>query len=127
MTQDTRHASTPATVCFIACVAIHGLASCSPPGHREARRADLANEGGTPTIRKPVADTLDDPATSNDESNDQPLGHFGTLTLEVTSFESGNTYTLDADVDGATVERIYFPKGGWVDFIECELDESLLG
>ena len=69
----------------------------------------------------------DDPLTSNDESNDQPVGHFGTLTLEVTSESSGNSYDLDAEVDGTTVDRVYFPKGGWVDFYGCELEEDFTG
>jgi hypothetical protein len=69
----------------------------------------------------------DDPRTTNDESNDQPLGHFGTLTMAVSSLENGHPYTLDVELLGKTVERVYFPKGGWVDFYDCELDSDLTG
>ncbi len=54
-------------------------------------------------------------------------GHFGTVTLDVTNLSSGNSYPLDADVDGTELTRLYFPKGGWIDFPGCELDGSLTG
>jgi hypothetical protein len=92
------------------------------------QQGNLANHGGTPTIRRSFEQQLDDPSTSNDESNDQPVGYFGSQTLVVSSLESGNTYTLDVELNGLEVERIYFPKGGWVDFLEgCELDEDFTG
>jgi len=50
----------------------------------------------------------------------------GTTTLTVTS-QSGRTYVLDADMDGTTLERIYFPNGGWAEFDGCELEEDLTG
>ena len=68
-----------------------------------------------------------DPFTTNAETNDQPLGHFGTVTVEISSQDSGNTYTLDAEIDGTTLERVYFPKGGWVDFYSCEVGEDFTG
>jgi hypothetical protein len=86
------------------------------------QEGDLSHEGGTPTIRKEFVRQADDPSTTNDESNDQPTGHFGTCTMTVTSESSGNTYVLDADVNGTEVQRVYFPKGGWVDFDESEID-----
>lgn len=91
------------------------------------RRGDLAKHGGSPSIRVPYEREPDDPSTTNDESNDQPLGHFGTVTLQVMNQNSGNSYPLDAEVAGTTLERVYFPKGGWVDFYDCELDEDLTG
>jgi hypothetical protein len=30
-------------------------------------------------------------------------------------------------MSGTTLERLYFPKGGWVDLIDCELDDDLTG
>jgi hypothetical protein len=83
--------------------------------------------GGAATIRRPFLQIPDDPGTSNDESNDQPRGHFGTLTLSVCNLQSGNCYPLDADISGTTLERLYFPKGGWIDFYSCELDDDLTG
>lgn len=95
------------------------------------REGNLAKRGGTGTVRKPYSPGPDNPATTNDERNDQPKGHFGTITLSVTNVSSGATYSLDADVteDGSEfhLERLYFPKGGWVDFIGCDLDEDYLG
>jgi len=88
------------------------------------QQGDLAHHGGTPTIRKSFTRQVDDPSTTNDESNDQPVGHLGTVTLEVHNVSSGNSYPLDADVEGNEVKRIYFPKGGWVDFNESEIDAS---
>ena len=92
-----------------------------------ARQGDLAKRGGTATVRKPFVQSFDDPSTSNDEANDQPVGHFGTVTLSVCSLKSGNCYTLDGEMSGTALERIYFPKGGWVDFLSCELDDDLKG
>lgn len=69
----------------------------------------------------------DDPWTTNDETNDQPVGYFGTLTLTVLSLESGNTYTLDVELDGLEVSQVYFPRGGWIDFFGCELAEGFEG
>lgn len=97
------------------------------PGEAVVQKGDMSRTGGSPTIRRAYALPSDDPATSNDETNDQPSGYFGTVTVTVTSGSSGNTYTVDADMDGQELQRIYFPKGGWVDFPDCELEEDLTG
>jgi hypothetical protein len=47
----------------------------------------------------------------------------GTVTLNVYYPRSGHRYPLDADMDGDSLLRIYFPKGGWVDFENCDLDD----
>jgi len=91
------------------------------------QQGDLSTHGGSPTIRSPYGRPSDDPTTSNNESNDQPRGHFGTLTLSVCYLQSGNCYPLDGDIAGTTLHRLYFPKGGWIDFTSCELDEDLNG
>ncbi len=106
------------------------LAACMRTAERDRpvyRAGNSAMHGGTPTIRRPFVPRLDDPSTTNDESNDQPRGYFGTTSVVVTSEESGNTYTLDADVDGTTLSRIYFPRGGWVDFPDCEIEPGVSG
>lgn len=70
---------------------------------------------------------VDDPATTNDERNDQPLGSMGT-TLCVMTTHNGRKYTLDVDVDDAgRVREIYFPKGGNVDFDDCTIDPDMTG
>lgn len=75
--------------------------------------------------REPAPVQEDDPTTTNDESNDQPLHTAGTKTLCATNVSSGNSYPLDADVDeDGYVTTIYFPKGGNVDFTDCQLDED---
>jgi hypothetical protein len=109
------------------------LIACSAPSPAPSQKdivhvqkGDLAKHGGTPTIRREYERQADDPSTTNDESNDQPLGHFGTVTLSVIG-PNGNPYTLDADVDDNKLERLYFPKGGWLDFDACELDDDLNG
>jgi hypothetical protein len=94
------------------------------PYVRQVQQGDMAHHSGTPTIRKPFAPQPDDPSTTNNEANDQPIGHFGSVTLNVHNVSSGNSYPLDADVDGTEVQRLYFPKGGWVDFNSSELDSS---
>jgi hypothetical protein len=78
-------------------------------------------------VRETAPQQEDNLATTNDESNDQPLGHYGVLTLCVTNNGSGNSYPLDADMDGFDVTTIYFPKGGNVDFTDCTLDEDMTG
>ena len=88
---------------------------------------DPASRGGSPTVRRPFIQPDDDPDTTDDESNDQPPGHFGTVSLSICSVDAGNCYTLDGDVSGTTLERVYFPRGGWVDFLGCELDDDLTG
>lgn len=77
---------------------------------RPIQKGDPSHHGGTATIREPYTPKQDDPATSNDESNDQPLGHFGSVTLYAYNSSSGHTYTLDADVENGEVQRLYFPK-----------------
>lgn len=64
----------------------------------------------------------DDPATTNDESNDQPVGYYGTETVEACNDFTGNCYELDVDFDGEMVTTVYFPKGGNLDFYDgyCE-------
>jgi hypothetical protein len=106
-----------------------GCAQREAPAHDvTVQQGDLEDHGGTPTILRSFEQQLDDPSTSNDESNDQPVGYFGSQTLVVSNLESGNTYTLDVELNGLEVERIYFPKGGWVDVIGgCEIDEDLTG
>jgi len=88
------------------------------------QKGDPSHHGGTATVRKPYTPKEDDPVTSNDESNDQPIGHLGTVTLYAYNYSSGNTYSLDADVEDGEVERLYFPKGGWVDFISSDIDKD---
>jgi len=91
------------------------------------QRGNPATRGGSPTIRQSYRRAEDHPDTSNDESNDQPVGHFGTLTISVCYPATGKCYDIDADLSGTTLDRLYFPKGGWVDFDSCELDEDLTG
>ena len=38
------------------------------------------------------------------------------------NLSSGNSYDLDVDSTGDEVERIYFPKGGWVDIDYSDCD-----
>jgi hypothetical protein len=79
-------------------------------------KGDMSDVGGSPTYR--FSDTpiySDDSYTSNDESNDQPVGFYGTDTMYACNQSSGNCYDLDVDSDGENIERIYFPNGGWVD------------
>ncbi|MBX7135029.1 MAG: transposase [Fimbriimonadaceae bacterium] len=92
-------------------------------GAGASRPGTSALQGEGPTVRRPFARPLDDPATTNDESNDQPVGYFGSETVSVCSVRAGNCYTLDADVSGDSVTRIYFPRGGWVDFADCDLED----
>jgi hypothetical protein len=91
---------------------------------KQIQKGDPAHQGGTATVRKPYTSKPDDPATSNDESNNQPVGHLGTVTLLVYNVSSGHEYTLDADVEGGEVQRLCFPKGGWVDFNSSEIDSD---
>lgn len=70
----------------------------------------------------------DDPRTTNDESNDQPLGSRGN-TMCVGTPHNGRKYRLDADLedDFGVVRSLYFPKGGNVDFENCVVDADFLG
>jgi hypothetical protein len=84
---------------------------------------DLSDTGGIPTSRyddTPYSE--DDPGTTNDESNDQELGFYGTETLEACTVHNGTCYSLDADIEDGMVQRVYFPAGGWVDFYDGEFD-----
>ncbi|MEP7365724.1 MAG: hypothetical protein ABI972_20925 [Acidobacteriota bacterium] len=91
------------------------------------QQGDLATRGGSATVRRPHQRSEDDPDTSNDESNDQPVGLYGTLTLSVCYPATGKCYDVDADLSGTTLDRLYFPKGGWVDFDSCDLDDDYTG
>jgi len=107
--------------------ALHTQRTDSAGDEVAAQLGDPAKSGGSASIRSAYVRSPDDPETTNDESNDQPLGHFGTASLTVYSYESGNYYTLDGDIDDGQLERLYFPRGGWIDFYDCELDEELQG
>jgi hypothetical protein len=111
---------------FFCCLLIilFSIAACNSSSQQPPQKGDPAHHGGTATVREPYEPKSDDPATSNDESNDQPLGHFGSVTLYAYNSSSGNTYTLDADVEDGEVLRLYFPKGGWVDFNSSEIDSD---
>ncbi|MEN9338104.1 MAG: hypothetical protein RIQ41_418 [Candidatus Parcubacteria bacterium] len=50
----------------------------------------------------------------------------GTETIEVYSYESGNYYTLDADISNGEVESIYFPSGGYI-YINADLNSDGTG
>lgn len=103
------------------------FSACGRSGGNEVQKGDPSHHGGTATVRKAFTPKPDDPTTNNDESNDQPLGHFGRFTFIVFNFSSGHEYTLDADVEGGEVQRLYFPKGGWVDFISSDIDNEGTG
>lgn len=66
----------------------------------------------------------DNPETTNNETNDQPTGYYGTETVEACNESSGNCYELDADFDGEMVTTIYFPKGGNLDFDDGYCEDS---
>lgn len=50
----------------------------------------------------------------------------GNEAIEVYSQESGNWYTLDADISNGEVESISFPNGGWI-YINAELNSDGTG
>ncbi len=86
-------------------------------------KGDMSHSGGSPTFRYEDTPILeDDSYTTDDESNDQPVGFYGTDTMYACNQESGNCYDLDVDSDGENIERIYFPKGGWVDVDDSDCD-----
>lgn len=45
----------------------------------------------------------------------------GTTTIDVYNPRSGNSYSLEADVNDGQVERIYFPNGGWSDMSSSDV------
>lgn len=84
-------------------------------------RGNMADHGGSSTLRRGYVPTLyDSPYTTNDESNDQPYGYYGTTSGEACNQDTGRCYTLDVDRSGNEVERIYFPKGGWLDVYDSD-------
>ena len=112
-------------LCF--CLPLSGCAKQQDKSQRPIQKGESSHHGGTATVRKPYPPQPDDPTTDNDESNDQPLGHFGEVTLLVYNVSSGHEYTLDADVEDGQVQRLYFPKGGWVDFDSGQIDHDGYG
>ena len=64
----------------------------------------------------------DDLDTTNNESNDQPVGFYGTETVEACNLSSGNCYEVDVDINDDEIETIYFYKGGHVhlDYSDCD-------
>src|SRR4051812_46338713 len=75
----------------------------------QAHQGDSSKSDGTPTVRLPFVAQADDPSTTNNEANDQPVGHFGTLTLSACSLRAGHCYTLDGELSGHELKRLYFP------------------
>ena len=89
-----------------------------PRGNAAGDARRFANSAGALNQRKP-----DNPLTTNNEANDQPLGHLGNRTVQVYYPSSGARYAADADVEDDMLLRLYFRKGGWVDFEDCELED----
>ena len=88
------------------------------------QEGDSAHSGGTPTIREEPPILEDSLSTTNDESNDQPTSYYGDETVNACNQSSGNCYDLDADISDDEVERLYFPKGGWVDIESSDCDND---
>ena len=59
---------------------------------------------------------IDDPATTDDESNNQPLGLFGTEIVKACTTHNERCYTLDAQFDDKKLVKVYFVKGGRLKF-----------
>ena len=47
----------------------------------------------------------------------------GTETIDACSYESGNCYSLDAEISSGQVEMIYFPNGGYL-YFSVDIDEG---
>ncbi|GIW69044.1 MAG: hypothetical protein KatS3mg100_538 [Candidatus Parcubacteria bacterium] len=47
----------------------------------------------------------------------------GTETLDACSYESGNCYSLDAEISNGQIEMVYFPNGGYL-YFSADIDES---
>lgn len=47
----------------------------------------------------------------------------GTETIDACSSESGNCYSLDADISNGAVEQIYFSNGGYL-YFSADIDEG---
>lgn len=131
--KTTVQAIVVASLCLLSACATASVQNVANTGSANTNvvieQGELSTKGGSPTKRKKTTPKDDDPATTNDERNDQEVGAYGTTTLNVHYPKTGRTFTLDADVKnleggGHILHRIYFPKGGWVDFIECELPEN---
>ncbi len=89
------------------------------------QKGNMIDSGGSPSYRyNDTPSYYDDYSTTNDESNDQPVGFYGTDTMYACNGNSGNCYDLDVDSDGENVERMYFPKGGWVDIDYSDCDDG---
>lgn len=65
-------------------------------------------------------------------SRDEAIGSYwdeikdyvdGTETIDACSSESGNCYSLDADISNGAVEQIYFSNGGYL-YFSADIDES---
>jgi len=47
----------------------------------------------------------------------------GIETIDACSYESGNCYSLDAEISSGQVEMIYFPNGGYL-YFSADIDEG---
>ena len=123
-----KHQQGNGAIWFIIVVAIvWGLSSffTDKPETESYLKGDMSDRGGSPTYRYSQTPTYkDDPYTTNDETNDQSVGFYGTDTMNACNQNSGNCYDLDVDSDGENIERIYFPKGGWVDVDSSECEDG---
>lgn len=101
------------------------VSSNDRPSSEAYEKGGMSDSGGTPTFRYAETPSFeDDIGTTNNESNDQPVGFYGTDTMYACNQSSGNCYDLDVDSDGESVERIYFPNGGWVDANSSDCDDG---
>lgn len=92
------------------------------PGKRDSSTGTAAQTGKRLKSQAPGG-----PQAGN-QAPDHPNPSFrGTLTLRATNLHSGNTCALDGDVDAGRLWRLDFPKGGWVTFPGCRLDNEYRG
>lgn len=73
----------------------------------------------TVTENENIPQGYSEASSTNDPSNDQPVGSYGDQTMYVSTPHNGAQYTLDVEFDGENPSTIYFPKGGHVELSDC--------
>lgn len=73
-----------------------------------------AGEEGEPLTRQEAID---------DRWDEIREGLDGSKTIEACSSESGNCYTLDADIASGSIDEIHFPNGGYLHF-SADIDDD---
>lgn len=97
-----------------------GIFSLFDGGNKSSQIDDYQFRSDSYNVEENTIDRYDAISDYWDEIKDYLSG---TETIDACSSESGNCYSLDAEISSGQVEMIYFPNSGYL-YFSADIDES---